>query len=456
MQFTIYHTNDIHSNYDVLKKIHSYIKKNKKENDLYFDSGDFTDLKNIIVQADKGISAMEMFMECGLDGITLGNNEVDLTYDAISELVKHDIPYITSNVTDNEDNAITGVPSSRIYERAGKRILVIGVSPYYKEGMVPSGYNVFSMMGNLKFHDPIESIRLELEKMKDRYDYCILLSHSGTDIEKNLMDRFPEIDLCLGGHYHEVVNYHGYSQSATGNDNSMGIITLDIDGDHIIEIENRQIVLPDADDAEFDALLNSKKELAQTILSKELEICEELHFDNFEENELINFVCDALRKRFGGDLAIMHHGIAESSLHKPVSKLKLIEIFPSKLNPTTMPVLGRNIAQAVKLSMDKEYIKDEGKGPGFRGHVLGALGFSSNVNINSDTFEIFINGVPLDEDKIYTVITDDYLQRGTGYPSLKVSDEEVSFDIWFIRDLVEYYLTDKELFALAKIRRIIH
>ena len=53
MRVNIYHTNDIHSNYDFLKRVHNYIRKNKSKNDLYFDSGDYTDLKNIIVQCKR-------------------------------------------------------------------------------------------------------------------------------------------------------------------------------------------------------------------------------------------------------------------------------------------------------------------------------------------------------------------------------------------------------------------
>ncbi|WP_311487685.1 metallophosphoesterase [uncultured Helcococcus sp.] len=49
----IYHTNDIHSNFDFYKKTSAYINENKNDEDLYLDSGDFADLSNFIVQADR-------------------------------------------------------------------------------------------------------------------------------------------------------------------------------------------------------------------------------------------------------------------------------------------------------------------------------------------------------------------------------------------------------------------
>lgn len=75
MRINIYHTNDIHSNYDTLKKVNSYLKQHKTENDFYFDSGDLTDLKSIIVQTDYGFSAMELMNECKLDAMCIGNRD---------------------------------------------------------------------------------------------------------------------------------------------------------------------------------------------------------------------------------------------------------------------------------------------------------------------------------------------------------------------------------------------
>lgn len=451
MRIHIYHTNDIHSNYDFLKKVHRYLSENKGENDFYFDSGDYTDLKNAIVQADQGRSAMEMLMSCSLDGMTLGNNEVDMGYEAVAELVNQNAPMIVANVTDNADNPIQNMPASKLYVRAGKRFLVIGIAPFYKEDMTPSGYNVFSMMGNLKFHPPVEPVRKELDKNRGNYDFCILLSHSGYIIDEEIRKELPEVNLCLGGHSHEVRNHKGYSQSGMGE--FLGKITLEINGDVITEVENEQLELPEVDNTEFDTLLRQKERLADDILSEELKTIRDLEFEPFHESELINFVCDCLLKKFEGDLAIMHCGIAEKSMLRPVSKKSLVEIFPSKLNPTMYAVKGEYLLEAVKLSFDEEHIREDGRGPGFRGHVLGTLGFSSNVRISREPFYMTIDGTHIEPEREYTIVTDDYLQRGTGYPSLQVPNERAQYHKWFIRDLVQHFLMDYEVFERAKIKR---
>lgn len=81
--------------------------------------------------------------------------------------------------------------------------------------------------------------------------------------------------------------------------------------------------------------------------------------------------------------------------------------------PAVYKTKGRNIIEAVKLSLDNEHIKQNGKGPGFRGKVLGTLGFSHNVKITKSPFTISVNNKPIEEEKEYQIVTDDYLQRGT-------------------------------------------
>lgn len=460
MRFNIFHTNDIHSNFEFVRWIDAYMAKNRREEDIYLDSGDFTDLRSLIVQADAGASALEIFARTGVDFMTIGNNEVDLSYKNLCKLIEaHKGLYVCANLTDNEGNSLPGLPGSTIFERFGKRFLVIGLTPFYKiretEGeyqLIPSGYNCFSSMGNLLFAEPFEAVERELMKRRGQFDFCILLSHSGDKVEYELMKRFPEIDLCLGGHTHTISNFPKYSQSGKGA--LLGIVTIEVEGDSIREVANEQVEPFPVDNPEFDELLKAKEAFSDRVLGASLLFVRELDYDPFSECELMNYVCDALRKLRGGDLAIMHNGIAECRLSAPVSKKSIIQQFPSKLNPTVYKITGDKILEAIERSFDKEVIEGAGKGPGFRGHVLGTLSYSSNVSITRNPLSVWVDGEPLDPAREYTIATDDYLQRGTGYPSLRVPNSICTYHPWFIRDVVEVYLMDEEVFESARLRRI--
>ena len=129
----------------------------------------------------------------------------------------------------------------------------------------------------------------------------------------------------------------------------------------------------------------------------------------------------------------------------------MLETFPSKLNPTYYQLEGKKIKEAIKLSFDENHIRTSGKGSGFRGNTLGCLSFSHNVKVIEN--DIYLNDELLKDDKLYNLVCDDYLQRGSGYPSLKVADEDARFDPFFIRDLVLRYLNDEEVFTSCKIKR---
>jgi len=447
---TIYHTNDIHSNYDFLKKVHAYLKVNRKPEDLYLDSGDFTDLKDDIVQADMGYTAFGLMELCALDLITVGNNETDLGHDGLARCAAWG-KIVSANITDNEGHALPELPGCRILTRLGKRFLILGLSPYYTRGMKENGFNTFTSMKNLLTTEPIAAARKLLDSVKEPYDYCILLSHSGSPVDRELLAALPEVDLCLGGHFHEILSEGIYNTCGKGE--CLGKIVLGIDKSSIRILENVNLELPDVIDEEFDRKLSKMTAYADEILSRELPALSELPFDPFTESPLTNFICDCLMTVYEADLALMHAGISECALTRPVSKKSLVHTFPSKLNPTLFPVSGRALLDAAMLSLDPSHIREDGKGAGFRGHVLGTLGFSSNVRVTRKPFGMSIDGIPVDPDRTYRVISDDYLQRGTGYPSLKVPNELCSYHVWFIRDLVENHLMDERMFELAKIKR---
>lgn len=250
-------------------------------------------------------------------------------------------------------------------------------------------------------------------------------------MDQELAKRLPPVDLWLEGHSHAVVTEQHYTQSGMGQ--LLGRVTLDVQQEGIQILESTQIELPSQGNAQFDQQLAKTQAQAERILSRELPVLRELDFDPFQESEFLNFICDCLKTEFGGDLALMHSGIALGPLRRPVSRRSLIELLPSKLNPTIYSLPGEKLLEAVRCSLDEAHIRQSGKGPGFRGTVLGCLGFSSNVEIRRDPLCVRVDGQPIESERSYTIVTDDYLQRGTGYPSLAVPDQDARFDKRFIR-----------------------
>ena len=449
MRLNIYHTNDIHADFSFLSRVRAYLSDHREKSDLYFDSGDFLDLKSVLVQADRGRSALELLALCRPEAMAVGNNEIDLGSADLERLAP--LPMLCANICRNDGTPVPGLKSHVILERCGKRFLVIGLAPYYGAGMIADKYNLFFEMGNLRTIDPVPAVTQILNENRGKYDFSILLSHSGHLVDRELAKRLPPMDLWLGGHSHTVVAEVGYSQSGKGE--YLGRVALDIDEGNIRILDSAQIELPARRNPSFDARLKEAQATANAILSQELPILRELDFDPFRESALTNFICDCLHREFGGDLALMHSGIALGPLRRPVSRKSLIELLPSKLNPTIYTLPGEKLLEAIRRSLDDAHIRQSGQGSGFRGTVLGCLGFSSNVTLHRDPFAVEIDGKPLDSRKDYTIVTDDYLQRGSGYPSLAVPEGEAKFDKRFIRDLVEEYLMNEAMFRAGEVKR---
>lgn len=451
MNIKIFHTNDIHSNFDSYKNMASYIYDNKKEIDLYLDSGDYIDLMSPIVQSDMGMSAIEIAFNFKLDVMAIGNNEIDLGKEAIEKIINK-YPLICANLLDDKYNEIIGLKKSIIIEKMNIKFLIIGLAPYYNQKGRAGAYNSFFSNGNLLTTNPYVAIEKELEKNKNKYDFCILLSHSGFWMDKFFLEKYNDIDLILGGHSHEIIIKEKYSQSGRGD--NLGIIELKYFNNSISISDNYHFKINNyTDTIKFDKIYNEKLNFATKILSKEIQSLDNLEYKAYGECRLINFICDSILNEMGGDLSIMHHGIASQSLNKPISKLTILNSLPSKLFPTKYKILGHNIIDAIKLSYNKEYIHSPSIGAGFRGKIKGFLSFSSNVKIYKDPLEIYINNELINPNKLYTIVTDDYIQRGSAYPSLKVPSTEAQYMKIYIRDVVELYLNNRKIFNKSQVLR---
>ncbi len=81
----------------------------------------------------------------------------------------------------------------------------------------------------------------------------------------------------------------------------------------------------------------AERSKAERMLDQTLYTVEELPWDCEKENLLTNLIADALYTEYPCDLAFTNAGIVEGGIEGAVSKKKLVEISPSKLNPDLFP-----------------------------------------------------------------------------------------------------------------------
>lgn len=453
----IHHTNDIHSHFDRFSSLCSYLKQVRGENDLVLDAGDFNDFRSVMISGTMGRAGKVLLKEAGYDALCIGNNEGFSGIECLEEMAADDLPLLSVNLTKLDSNPIRNVKKSIILERGGFRFFVIGVSPYF--GIEGEGkYNVFFNMDGLHSHNPIPLIREELVRNKGLYDFSILLSHQGISTDERCAREIEGLDIIIGGHSHTLMDEaimvnQTIIHHAGEYGKQIGKLSLEIEERKIVGFTGEVIENTFEEDAGINELIQEQTKIAHDKLNETLYEIEPLDFHISKENDLINFICDALMKEERCDFSVMHHGIVNHGLSGKISRKTLLEVSPSPLNPTLMKITGQQFIDAIRLSFDEVHVLQNGRGPGFRGTHIGGLGVSANVRITKEPFEIRIDDELIDPKRVYTVMSDDYLQRGSGYPSLMCPDKESKFFPGFIRDLIQRNLGDVELIASARIRR---
>lgn len=455
MIIKILHTNDVHSNFGNFSKIASKIKRLRDENTLVLDAGDFADFKSIELQGTGGLAAVELLETVQYDAITVGNNETFNGIDILENMATNSkLPFLSCNLKKLDGSEIQGVKKSIIILKASKRFLIFGVSP---------DLGPFNELNGVELVEYRKALREELEKNKGEYDYCILLSHFGMTLDEKIAEEFQEINIIIGGHFHilmkEPAMIHGTLIHTSGcYGEYLGYLEIELEAGGIKLIRGENIKTERFDELlpEVVEVIRCNKIKAVERLSKPLyKIAQNLWHDVVEENPISNLLADALNDFYNTDLAIINSGVFNGGIKAGnISMKKLLDICPSPLNPTYFEIQGIDLRKALEKSLDSEVCLSEGKGPGFRGKYLGRL-HVSNAIIEHDgnrILKVIIRGKELEEDQWYTVATSDYLQRGTGYASLKNNRNE-KYHGDYLRDTLRQYLCKEDFVKKSLVER---
>jgi 2',3'-cyclic-nucleotide 2'-phosphodiesterase (5'-nucleotidase family) len=381
----------------------------------------------------------------GYDALTIGNNEMFNGIGTLEHMaITSPIPFISNNLVKKDQSEIQGVVKSTLLTKNGLRILITGSSP---------DLDVFNNGLGIHVYDYKSSLADEIRRNKGNYDLCILLSHIGTEADELLTASIPEIDVIISAHDHKlyprakIIN-DAIMNSAGNYAEHVGVVELEITNGKVELLHSETLATKDIPmDLQILEILKHNKAKAIEVLSEPLyEISQPLWHDAIEENPITNLIADGLRDMLKCNIGLINSGIVNAGAFSFLSHKKLIEICPSPLNPTSFEVQGKDLREAIEQSLDAQICLADGRGPGFRGKFVGRLHVSGAevVHDGKNVQEIFINDEPLVEERWYSVASSDYLQRGSGYPSL-ANNRNAAYRAEEIRDVIRMY-GDKEEF----------
>ncbi|MCI5209241.1 MAG: bifunctional metallophosphatase/5'-nucleotidase, partial [Candidatus Electrothrix sp. ATG2] len=132
----------------------------------------------------------------GLDYITFGNHEFDLKKGPFYERLKEsEFKWVSSNCFTENGTDFPGVSQTEIIDINGVKI----------------GFFAVTLTKNrvdyVSYKDPFEVAEQKVAELRPVVDILIALTHLNMDDDVRLANRFPEIDLVLGGHEHENMQF---------------------------------------------------------------------------------------------------------------------------------------------------------------------------------------------------------------------------------------------------------
>ncbi len=440
----IFHTNDMHARVMAeddggqsigLAEMAAAVKavKSNSSKVFWFDAGD-TLHGMPRINISRGENIIPLLNAAGIDALVPGNHDFNYGSAQLEALSKKMLfPVLSANIVDKN----TGKRLFRAYRiyklDSGVKVGVFGLStPECAYKTNPSNVT------NVEFLNPIDTAREMVRKLRKRCDVVIAVMHMGVDessefTSERIAREVPGIDLIVDGHSHttlpEGLTVNNTLIVQTGwHEYKLGCVEIDL-RDH--KIISKKAELLDADDVKKLAPIPDEK-IAYALAAME-ERNEKLfnevvaHSDRFltadrlilrrGESEIGNLCADALRWRTGADIAIMNGGGMRTDLPAgDVTLGNVMAIFPFGNTVRKAEIDGKTIRAMLEHSVYGY--------PASFGGFLNVSGMSFSFDptkpVGHRVEDIFINGKPVDDNKIYTMAATDFqFAGGDDYDMLK-------------------------------------
>lgn len=363
------------------------------------------------------IGAMNLL---NLDAVTFGNHEFDFGCDVLVRRMKEsDFPWLSANIAFPPS---AGLPPGKLLpykvsRLAGMTVAVFGLSEPVTPVALCAGGRPIS------FVEPMTAADAVMRQLREtRVDMIVALTHMPAEEEKALAERFPDIDVIVGGHDHRViVTLYGKTLHAeAGADGAVlgvvGIRAQRAPGDSWV-IEKSWVGEPvDAARIEADPRMAAflapfqKKmgdfygTVGETLVP--LDARDEVVREG--ESNFGDLVADLMRSEMKTDIALFNGGSFRTNRvigPGPVTRRDIESVLPYQNRVLAIEITGRQLLDALEngLSMIGQ---NAGRFPQISGM---AVRYSRRKQPGQRVLSVTIAGAPLDPEGTYTVATTDFM-----------------------------------------------
>jgi 5'-nucleotidase/UDP-sugar diphosphatase len=415
------------------------------EHTLLLDAGDSFQ-GSYVSNSSQGQVVMAAMNVAGYDAWTLGNHEFDWGQEVLRERIDQaEFPVLAANLLDIATGQVwEPVAPYTIVEVGRARVAILGLT-YPDTPVINKPQNV----EGLGFEGAVETVRRYLPELEEQADLIVVLSHAGYDYDLALAKAVDGVDVIVGGHSHksierpyQVKDTIIVQAGAKGQVIGRLELTVDLATGQVTDYVRRNVLQRVTDEvpvvnSEVQALVEAAlAEAAETINQPIGETARALEPQSVGEFALGNLVVDAMRATDldgqPADMAFHNNGGIRAGLARgPINYGQIYAVLPFDNQLMAMDLTGEQILRILEHSVASSAGKMQVAGLSFR--------FSMSKPAGRRVQEVTVGGEPLTSERVYRVVTIDYLASGgDGYETflegadLTYGDSEV----WIVAEYV--------------------
>lgn len=404
----------------------------------------------------KGAVEAEFLNQMKFDAMTVGNHEFDDGEAALVPFLdKIQFPVLSANVHPNAQSKVGDrIKPSVVLEIGGQKIGIVGA-------VTTDTPEIASPGPNITIDDDIKNITAEVEKLKaEGVNKIIALTHVGYPRDKEMIAKIPGVDVVVGGHSHSLLsntdpkaegpyptmidNPGGYKvpvTQAASYSKYLGEFKVVFDDNGVVKEASGNPIYLDSKIKPDEAVLARVKELGAPIEElKNKEVAETTALiDGSREScrakecEMGNLISDAILDRVKGQgvtIVFQNGGGIRASIDKGVVTMgEVLAVLPFQNTLATFQLSGKDIAASIEAGLS-EIEEGKGKFPQVAGLKYS---FDKSVAPNQGrlkSLEVNEGGVwkPIDEAKVYTVATNNFVRQGGDGYKLFAANAQNAYD----------------------------
>ena len=473
----ILHTNDIHGHLDVTDTVQGAgttafsqgglvamaqqiekLRAKAPDRTLLVDAGDAWQ-GTYISNENKGQAVTQVMSLLRYDAQAVGNHDFDWGQDVLKQRTEEaSFPFLCANCVDAGGAVPTYLKPYAVKDLGIVRVAMIGL-------ILPSAASIIktTSLGGMRFLPLEQSVRKYLPEMRQQADLLIAITHVGLEPlipsgDRALAAAVPELDVIVGGHSHTALRAATSVTSANGKETVIvqtGAYSANLgDLELVIDPATKKIsalptrsneLIPVAGTAgpksdvvqKIQAIVDEKKAVGKKYTERVVGTLRNALSNPREECGLGNMIADGLleygrQQRWNSDVAFYNMAGVRASL--PAGQITYGQLY--QVLPFTNVVMNLDLT-----GTQLKAVFEAASGSAGRLHVGGASWTYRFANpTGSRLLTATVGGQPVDDARIYHVVTIDYLfGGGDGHTEFKAATNAIYGDIEV--DAVAAYMT---------------